>query len=114
MGGERVSSGEPCRRLQQEGIRTRSGKPAWDRSTVWGILKNPAYAGTAAFGKTRIGRMPARLRPGRGGSEQPRRAHGVYDVVPGEWIGVPVPPLVEEALFEAAREQLAENRRRNR
>ena len=114
IGRERVSIGETCRRLQQEGIRTRSGKPAWDRSTVWGILRNPAYAGTAAFGKTRIGPMPARLRPVRGGSEQPRRAHGVYDVAPGEWISVPVPPLVEEALFEAAREQLAENRRRNR
>src|SRR4051812_13149288 len=114
IGRERVSIGETCRRLQQEGIRPRSGKPAWDRSTVGGILRNPAYAGTAAFGKTRIGPMPARLRPVRGGSEQPRRAHGVYDVAPGEWISVPVPPLVEEELFEAAREQLAENRRRNR
>jgi site-specific DNA recombinase len=114
IGRERVSIGETCRRLQQEGILTRSGKPAWDRSTVWGILRNPAYAGMAAFGKTRIGPMPARLRPVRGGSEQPRRAHGVYDVAPGEWISVPVPPLVDEALFEAAREQLAENRRRNR
>src|SRR3954447_8671989 len=75
---------------------------------------NGARLPDAAFGKTWIGPMPARLRPGRGGSEQPRRAHGVYDVGPGEWIGVPVPPLVEEALFEAAREQLAENRRRNR
>src|SRR3954447_21039265 len=114
IGRERISLGEVCRRLLREGIRTRSGKPAWDRSTVWGILRNPAYAGTAAFGKTRIGPMPVRLRPVRGGSEQPRRAHGVYDVAPGEWISVPVPPLVEEALFEAAREQLAENRRRNR
>src|SRR3982751_6006532 len=114
IGRERISIGEVCRRLQQEGIRTRSGKPAWDRSTVWGILRNPAYAGTAAFGKTRLGPMPARLRPVRGGSEQPRRAHGVYDVAPGEWIGVPVPPLVDEELFEAAREQLAETRRRNR
>jgi site-specific DNA recombinase len=54
------------------------------------------------------------LRPVRGGREQPRRAHGVYDVAPSEWIGVPVPPLVDEALFEAAREQLEQNRRRNR
>jgi site-specific DNA recombinase len=35
-------------------------------------------------------------------------------VAPDEWIGVPVPPLVEEALFAAVGEQLAENRRRNR
>jgi site-specific DNA recombinase len=114
IGRERVSIGEVCRRLRQEGCLTRSGKPAWDRGTVWGILRNPAYAGTAAFGKTRIGPLSARLRPVRGGREQPRRAHGVYDVAPGEWIGVPVPPLVDEALFEAVREQLAENQRRNR
>ena len=58
--------------------------------------------------------MPARLRPVRGGSEQPRRAHGVYNVAPSEWIGVPVPPLIDEALFEAVREQLEQNRHRNR
>ena len=32
---------------------TRTGKTVWDRSVVWGILKNPAYTGAAAFGKTR-------------------------------------------------------------
>jgi site-specific DNA recombinase len=114
IGHERVSIGETCRRLRQEGCLTRSGKTAWDRATVWGILRNPAYIGTAAFGKTRIGPMPTRLRPVRGGSEQPRRAHGVYNVAPGEWIGIPVPPLVDEALFEMVREQLEQNRRRNR
>jgi site-specific DNA recombinase len=114
IGRERVSIGAVCRQLKQQGCPSPRGKPCWDRSTVWGILKNPAYAGTAAFGKTRIGPLPARLRPVRGASAQPRRAHGVYDVAPDEWIGVPVPPLVEEALFAAVGEQLAENRRRNR
>jgi site-specific DNA recombinase len=60
IGRDRVSIGETCRRLQQEGCLTRSSKPAWDRGTVWGILRNPAYVGTVAFGKTRIGPMPAR------------------------------------------------------
>src|SRR3954462_4709905 len=89
IGRERVSIGEVCRRLLARGCPTRSGKLAWDRSTVWGILKNPAYAGTAAFGKTRVGPLPTRLRPVRGGAEQPRRAYGVYDVAPQAWIGVP-------------------------
>jgi site-specific DNA recombinase len=114
IGRERVSIGAVCRRLRQEGCPSPRGKDAWDRSTVWGILKNPAYAGMAAFGKTRIGPLPARLRPARGGHAQPRRAYGVCDVAPGEWIGVPVPPLVDAALFAAVGEQLAENRRRNR
>jgi site-specific DNA recombinase len=34
IGHERVSIGETCRRLRQEGCLTRSGKTAWDRSTV--------------------------------------------------------------------------------
>src|SRR6201994_3992802 len=114
IGRERLSIGEVCRRLQAQGCPTRSGKPAWDRSTVAGILKNPAYAGAAAFGKTRVGPLPARLRPVRGGAEQPRRAYGVYDVAPEAWISVPVPPLVDAALAEAAVEQLAENRQRSR
>jgi site-specific DNA recombinase len=114
IGCERVSIGEVCRRLRQQGCPTRSGKSTWDRTTVWGLLKNPAYAGTAAFGKTRIGPMPTRLRAVRGGSDQPRRASGVYAAAPSEWMGVPVPALVEGALFEAAQEQLAENRHRSR
>jgi site-specific DNA recombinase len=35
-------------------------------------------------------------------------------VAPEAWIGVPVPPLVDVALAEAAGEQLAENRQRSR
>ena len=114
IGRERLSIGEVCRRLRQQGCPTRRGKAVWDRTTVWGLLRNPAYIGEAAFGKTRIGSRPDRLRPVRGGCEQPRRAHGLYDVPPAEWIRVPVPRLVDPALFDAVREQLAENRARSR
>ncbi|WP_302118445.1 recombinase family protein, partial [Allorhodopirellula heiligendammensis] len=34
---------------------TATGKATWDRTTVWGMLKNTAYKGSAAFGKTRTG-----------------------------------------------------------
>src|SRR3954467_7268498 len=114
IGHDRISIGEVCRRLRQHGFLTRSGKPAWDRTTVWGILKNPAYVGTAAFGKTRIGAMRERLRPVRGGAEQPRWPYSTYDVPEQEWLRMPVPALIERDLFTAVQEQLAENRRRNR
>src|SRR3954447_633844 len=114
IGHDRVSIGEVCRRLRQHGCLTRSGKPAWDRATVWGILKNPAYIGTAAFGKTRIGAMRERLRPVRGGAEQPRWPYSTYDVPEQEWLRMPVPALIDSDLFAAAQEQLAENRQRNR
>lgn len=114
VGRERLTINEVCRRLQQAGIPTQTGKQTWDRATVWGMLKNPAYKGMAAFGKTAIGQMRPRLRPGRGHSPQPRRPYSTYGVATEEWIGIPVPALVDEALFEAAQQQLSENRRRAR
>src|SRR5215831_4524187 len=114
IGQERLSIGEVCRRLQRAEERTRTGRTQWDRSVVWGILKNPAYKGTAAFGKTRTGPLRPRLRAQRNGSLQPRRAVSDYAVAREEWVFIPVPALIEEALYEAVQDQLAENRRRAR
>ncbi|MHC4696269.1 MAG: recombinase zinc beta ribbon domain-containing protein [Planctomycetota bacterium] len=79
-----------------------------------GILKNPAYKGSAAFSKTRIGQMRPRLRPQRGQAEHPRRAYSTYDFPGEDWIYIPVPAIVSEELFDAVAEQLAENRARSR
>ena len=114
VGRERVSIGEVVRRLNQAGERTRTGKTVWDRSTVWGILKNPAYKGLAAFGKTRAAALRPRLRTQRGRPAQPRRAVSPVDVPSEEWIEVPVPALVSADLFATVQEQLAENRQRAR
>ena len=114
VGHERVSIQEVCRRLQQAGERTRTGKTTWDRTTVWGILKNPAYKGTAAFGKTKAGPMQPKLRPQRGDPAQPRRPVSTHEVPQEQWIYIPVPPLVSEALFEVVQAQLEENRQRAR
>jgi len=114
VGRERVSIGEVVRRLTQARERTRTGKTVWDRSTVWAMLKNPAYKGLAAFGKTRATELRPRLRTQRGRPAQPRRAVSPVDVPEGEWIGVPVPALVSEALFATVQEQLQENRQRAR
>jgi site-specific DNA recombinase len=114
VGRDRLSIGEVCRRLRQQSCPTRSGKSVWDRTTVWAMLKNPAYRGEAAFGKTRAAPRPARPRPVRGGNEHPRRAHGLFDVPATEWIRVPVPAIVDTPVFDAVQGQLAENRQRNR
>ena len=47
--------------LTDQGVRTRTGKERWDRSVIWGMLRNPAYAGTAVFGKTQAVHEPAGL-----------------------------------------------------
>jgi site-specific DNA recombinase len=115
IGRERASLGVVCRRLQQSGEASPKGKPYWDRSTVWGILKNPAYSGQAAFGKTHeVPRQAKLLRPLRRQAPQPRRTTSTRAVNPQEWIRIPVPALIEESLFEIVQERLTENQRHAR
>src|SRR6266478_6550720 len=114
VGRDRVTIGEVCRRLTQAGERTRTGRTVWERSVVGGILHNPAYQGTAAFGKTRQGPLRPRLRAQRGRPQQPRRATADYDVPAAEWLPIPVPALVDPALFAAVQDQVQENRRHAR
>jgi site-specific DNA recombinase len=115
VGQERCSIGEVQRRLLREGIPTRTGKAAWDRSTIWATLKNPAYKGAAGFGKTRSGPLkPQRLRTQRGRPEHPRRPVSRVDTPPEDQIPIEVPALVSEDLFAAVQAQLEENRLRKR
>jgi site-specific DNA recombinase len=114
VGKERVSIGEVRKRLEAAGAKTKFGKAWWDRSTIWGMLKNPAYKGQAAFGKTKIGEKRSRVRPQRNASSKPRQSYSKYDVPGDEWISIPVPALVSVELFEAVQEQLDENRTKAR
>jgi len=113
VGRQRVSLAEVCRRLQRQGIRTRTGKVRWDSSTICDMLRNPAYKGMAVFGRWQVGPRRPRLRPARGQPEQPRRNHSVY-AAQGPGITIAVPALVSPELFAAVAEQLDENRMRNR
>jgi site-specific DNA recombinase len=114
VGHDRLTIGEVCRHLTWAGERTRTGKTVWDRSVVWGMLKNPAYLGTAAFGKTQQRPLRPRLRAQRGRPLQPRRAVSTWDVPPEDWITIPVPSLVDPTLVAAVQEQLRDNRRHAR
>lgn len=111
VGRERVSLGEVASRLMQAGVLSRTGKPHWDRSIVWTMLKNPAYQGKAAFGKTCVGPARPRLRAQRGHPLESRRPQ-TYAVPPEAWMEIPVPALVSAELFAAVQEQLVENQRR--
>jgi site-specific DNA recombinase len=114
IGRERLSIGEVCRRLMQAGERTRTGRLVWERSVVWAMLKNPAYMGRAAFGKTRQGPLRPKLRAQRGRPLQPRRAVSDDDGPPPDWIPIPVPAIVEPEGFAAVQEPWQENRQQAR
>jgi site-specific DNA recombinase len=114
VGQERLSIGEVARRLTASATPTRQGKPGWDRSVIWAMLRNPAYKGQAAFGKTQATPRTRPLRTGRGRPAAPRHANNRADRTTSEWVYVAVPELVEPELWEAVQEQLAENRQRAR
>jgi site-specific DNA recombinase len=114
VGQERATIGEVARRLTAAQERTRMGRTVWDRTTVWDMLKNPAYMGMAAFGKTQAGPLGPRLRAQRGRPLQPREARSSRDTPREDWLHIPVPPIVDAAIFAAVDEQLQENRRRAR
>lgn len=114
VGRDRCSIGEVCQRLTAAKEQTRTGKTVWDRATVRDLLHNPAYKGAAAFGKTHLEPLRPRLRAQRGRPLQPRRAVSTQDVPREDWLSIPVPALIDEALFEAVREQLSENQQRAR
>ncbi len=110
----RCTINEVCRRLHQAGIRTQTGKDHWDHKTIWDMLKNPAYKGEAAFGKTHWMPVKPRLRAPRGRPAPSRRGYAGNDTPKHEWITIPVPAIVDPAVFDAVQEQLEENRRRAR
>ncbi|OWK35629.1 recombinase family protein [Fimbriiglobus ruber] len=114
VGVDGHSIGDVCRRLQERKVLSPKGKAFWDRTTVWGILRNPAYVGRAEFGKTRVGPARPKLRPQRGQPVHGRRTGSTDDAPADERVPIPVPAVVGEAVLAAVAEQLAANRTRRR
>src|SRR6516164_1911748 len=109
-----VSIGEITRQLNAEGIPTRKESARWERSTVWAVLRNPAYRGAACFGKTRVSGRARVMRPQRRrGVTMPSMTVG-HERPREEWIEIPVPALVSEESFARAQELLHENKIRSR
>jgi site-specific DNA recombinase len=112
IGQDRVTIHEVCRRLDAQHIPTPRGKTWWDSSTLCGILKNPAYTGHAAFGKTRTGTPQPSLRPQR--RQLVAAGRKTIDVASDQWLSIPVPAVIDADLFTQVQAQLQENRERAR
>jgi site-specific DNA recombinase len=109
---EQKSIGQLVRDLNARKVPTRRGAARWDRSTVWAMLRNPAYRGQAAYGKTESIERAVPLRTIKGRSATPRHAKSTHRARPPEkWVSIPVPALVASVMFDAAGEQLARNQR---
>src|SRR6266700_617522 len=98
------------RMLNQRQIPTRKGIARWERSTVWAMLRNPAYAGRACFGKTELRPRQRITRPLRQRQGHATRNSANHERPNQDWIEIPVPALVGEATFALAQEQLERNK----
>ena len=106
---ERISDQAVLKLLR---VMLNAGVNRWDRSVVWAILRNPAYAGTAVFGKTmatsgtpglnRVARLQGRATP---------RAVKTVDRPREEWLEIPVPAIVAGDTFARDRQRLEDNKR---
>ena len=107
-----ASIADLTRWLTSENVPTRTGKARWDRSVVWGMLRNPAYAGTAVFGKTQVlQESPGLNRRARLEGRSVPRASKTVDRPREEWIEIPVPAIVTAGTFQRAAQRLADNKR---
>jgi len=107
---QRLSINAIARLLNERGISTRTGKTRWERSTVWGMLRNPAYQGKACYGKTEPSPRQRITRPLRQRSGISNRNGCHRDRPRAEWIELTVPALVSEETFALAQEQLMRNK----
>ncbi len=84
VGRDGCSLREVARRLQQQGLRTRTGRCRWDSGTIGAMVRNSTYKGHAFFGKRRSGAPRPRLRapPGPTGGR-----HGHLLALPATRLG---------------------------
>ena len=106
-----VAIAELARWLSATEVPTRTGKTRWDRSTVWAMLRNPAYAGRACFGKTmRTSDQPGLNRTARLAGRSAPKSYSVADRDRADWVEIPVPALVTEDTWQRAQQRLADNK----
>ena len=105
-----ASIGELARWLTERGVPTRTGKAVWDRSSVWAMLRNTAYRGEAAFGKTKtLERHGKPTRTTRGRGERHGRRPARADQPAEKWTLIAVPAIVSKETFELAQARLSHN-----
>ena len=99
-----------AKKLSDDGIPTPKGGTRWNVSSIRGILRSPAYAGMAYSGRTRsvpaVSRKSALQPIGPGESVAPAPQE--------DWIGIPVPAIVSQELYDAAQQRFAENKQMSR
>jgi len=104
---EKITLRGVVKRLQKMNIKPRKSKRGvWNTSTLCTLLRNEAYIGTARWGSSYavVPENPIKNEKYKKMKKSSRKIKPK-----GEWLYVPVPVIVDSALFDRAREQLKEN-----
>jgi site-specific DNA recombinase len=108
---EGLTMGAVAKRLNELAVPTKRNAPNWTAQVVHGIVTNETYAGQWAWNKNRnvvpLNPRPVH-RPGR------RLKSSLKAREPAEWIFIEVPGVIEQTLFDAAKERLERNKRFSR
>jgi site-specific DNA recombinase len=97
--------------LNENDIPTRKRISKWERTTVWAMLRNPAYKGTACYGKTKTTERKKITRPLRKRAGFSPRCSANVERPKKDWIEIPVPATISPDVFFRAQERLEENKR---
>jgi site-specific DNA recombinase len=104
------SIGAIARLMNEQAIPTCKQRGRWERSTVWGMLRNPAYKGEACFGKTTMAPRQRITRPIRMRGGVANRNSAGHERAREDWITIAVPPIVSEESFALVQERLQANK----
>jgi len=105
------SIGAVTRRLNEQAVPTKKQGACWERSTIWAILRNPAYKGVACFGKTQQAPRSRITRTSRQRGHLTARNSASHELPRDQWIEIPVPALISEDTFALAQERLETNKK---
>lgn len=106
---ERLSLNGICRRLGEWQIKSPKGNPNWFPATILGILKNRAYTGSAAYGKSEKSEGIDKIRHYKGARQlkpkNPRKKTNEEF-----WYEINIPIIISESDFETAQEYINKNK----
>ena len=109
--GAWLSIGALSRWLNEQKISTRKKMSRWECSTIWAMLRNPAYVGRACFGKTEYAPRQRITRPLRQKGGYSPRCSSNKERPKEEWIEIAVPAIIDDETFSLAAERLEQNKR---
>jgi site-specific DNA recombinase len=100
---DRLSTRRLCRHLEERRIPTPRGAKQWSPTTVDRILRNRVYKGVFYYQRTESVLPTKRL---TNDPYKQSRKTGSKPRPEGDWIGIPVPAIIDEPTWDAVQEQL--------